>query len=46
MIIDMLMKYRFLLLYYLLRDESLVSLLPNLPLLDKIPQAHQRLKKM
>ena len=40
------MKYRFLLLYYLLRDESLIPMLPSLPMLHKIPQAHGRLKKL
>jgi hypothetical protein len=46
LIIEMLMKYKFLLLYYLLRDEALIPLLPDLALLGKIPQAHQRLQKL
>jgi hypothetical protein len=46
LIIEMLMKYRFLLLFYLLRDEALLPMLPSLSLLDKIPQAHERLKKL
>ena len=46
LIIEMLMKYRFLLLYYLLRDERIIPMLPDLPMLERVPIAHGRLRKL